>query len=209
MILIKKNREPAELTAYKKLQDATYDGPNFTAVKEKIRQSLLEEQGFLCAYCMRRIEIKLMKIEHWACQHSYQNQQLNYNNLLACCKGYEGEQPRMQTCDTKKRGNDIKFSPSDPTHNINDIIVYHLNGKIVSTDPEFDMELNQHLNLNTSRLKSNREQVLQTIQTKLNEKKGKRTQNEIRNLLSFVQQKKDGKYSEYYGVAVSYLQKKL
>lgn len=210
---ITKNKEPITLIAYKKQVDAAYDGPHFTIVKEKIRQSLLEEQGFLCAYCMRRINIDSMKIEHWACQHSDRNQQLNYNNLLACCDGYEGSPKKKQTCDTRKNGNNIKFSPSNPEHRINNIIKYNQNGEITSTDLVFNKELNECLNLNENRLKSNRASVLKLIQKKLSEKLseklGKRRENEIRKLLSFYEQKKDGKYSEYYGVAVHYLQKKL
>lgn len=52
MIYIQKGKEPASLTAYKKQAHAYYDGCN----KDDIRENLLREQGYLCAYCMRRIE---------------------------------------------------------------------------------------------------------------------------------------------------------
>ena len=57
MIYIQKGKEPASLTAYKKQAHAYYDGCN----KDDIRENLLREQGYLCAYCMRRIEKEKMK----------------------------------------------------------------------------------------------------------------------------------------------------
>lgn len=61
MRYITKGREPSSLTQYKKQSGAYFDGTN----KEDIRQALLEEQGYLCAYCMCRISAENMKIEHW------------------------------------------------------------------------------------------------------------------------------------------------
>ena len=62
MIYIQKGKEPASLTAYKKQAHAYYDGCN----KDDIRENLLREQGYLCAYCMRRIEKEKMKIQIWS-----------------------------------------------------------------------------------------------------------------------------------------------
>ena len=61
MILIKKGREPKALTEYKLQEHAYYDG----CPKKEIRESLLAEQGNLCAYCMRRIDKNSTRIEHW------------------------------------------------------------------------------------------------------------------------------------------------
>lgn len=70
MIPIKKRTEPRELAAYRQLEGATYqnmhgapterrkkDGSNIT-VYEVVLHRLMEEQGHLCAYCMRRIPEK-------------------------------------------------------------------------------------------------------------------------------------------------------
>ena len=56
---IVKGLRPYELAHYISRPDAVYDGPHFTGVKEKIRISLLAEQGHLCAYCMQRISKSL------------------------------------------------------------------------------------------------------------------------------------------------------
>lgn len=54
MILIKKKSEPHSLTIYKKTINASFDNQP-SKVKEDLRKSLLEEQGYICAYCMKRM----------------------------------------------------------------------------------------------------------------------------------------------------------
>ena len=68
MIPIHKNNEPTHSQQYRLQPDAEYDGADFTPVKQKIRESLAEEQGHICAYCMCRIEPdkRQMKIENWS-----------------------------------------------------------------------------------------------------------------------------------------------
>ena len=48
----KSNNEPDSLRATRLTDGATYDECN----KNDVREALLNEQGYLCAYCMRRIE---------------------------------------------------------------------------------------------------------------------------------------------------------
>ena len=55
MIEIKKGNEPKELLQYRQQDFASYaDMPS--DVKKKVIESLLSEQGHLCAYCMSRID---------------------------------------------------------------------------------------------------------------------------------------------------------
>ncbi|MQL49112.1 TIGR02646 family protein [Photorhabdus khanii] len=207
---INKGPEPKELTQYKVQPNAVYDGPNFTPVKQKIRKNLLSEQGVICAYCMDRITELTMKIEHWSCQHSSQELQLEYNNLLGCCKGHEGSRPLEQTCDTKKGSSSIKYSPANPEHRLNTKIQYSRDGKILSSDDEFNQQLDKILNLNKPRIISNRLHSIQKIQDLLNNKKGRRSKSEIRKLLNKILEKKDdGTYIPYYGAMVFYLESKL
>ena len=66
MIFIRKKPEPRSLTEYKLQPFANYDGCD----KEPIKKNLFEEQGHLCAYCMRRIQdISEMTIEHYKSQN--------------------------------------------------------------------------------------------------------------------------------------------
>ena len=62
MLLIKKGQEPNSLTEYKKEPNACYE--DFRD-KDDIRDALLRDQGYLCAYCVKRIDKSNMKIEHY------------------------------------------------------------------------------------------------------------------------------------------------
>ena len=73
MIEIKKGKEPYELLSYRKKARANYDNMD---CKQTVLESLMREQGYLCAYCMRRIPeerelpfgVKPATIEHWEAQ---------------------------------------------------------------------------------------------------------------------------------------------
>ena len=62
MILITKNKEPKEWTEYRNTP-----GVDYQAIPELV-QSLLKEQGYICAYCMRAlvcsIAIFVAKLSH-------------------------------------------------------------------------------------------------------------------------------------------------
>ncbi len=212
MIAILKRVEPNELTEYRQQPDAVYDGPNFTAVKNAIRKSLVKKQGYLCAYCMRRIEPtqKKMKIEHWHCQDTYPNEGLNYTNMLGCCYGNEGNAFKDQHCDTHKGNMDILFNPGDETHHSKLRIHFKGNGTISSSDEKFDKQINNVLNLNYNRLKSNRQAVWQSVTKMLTKIQGSATFQQIKNLIrQWDTKNSQGKFKEYKGVAIYYLEKKL
>lgn len=68
MITIKKGKAPKELLQYGRQDLSSYAGMP-SDVKKKVIESLLSEQGHLCAYCMSRIDGGEGKhratIEHW------------------------------------------------------------------------------------------------------------------------------------------------
>ncbi|MCP4115780.1 MAG: TIGR02646 family protein [Desulfobacteraceae bacterium] len=210
MRAIIKGRPPKELTEYRLQPDAEYDGPNFTPVKAVIKEQLLKEQGYLCAYCMKRIDVSNMKIEHWQSQSNYSDAQLDYNNMLACCLGNEGKPPKEQTCDTRKGNMNLTYSPSRPDHRIESRIRYIADGKIISDEDVFNGEIQDVLNLNQARLISNRKVILSTIQDELNKRPGRRTKAEIRKFLSrWINPGPNGKFIEFSGVAIYDLNKRL
>ena len=96
MRYIEKHAEPKSLAEYKKQVNAYYDGCN----KSDIRKRLLEDQGYLCAYCMRRIYdessvdggVPPMKIEHWFPESQCSEfQKLDFRNMLGVCMGNAGQ----------------------------------------------------------------------------------------------------------------------
>lgn len=61
-------------------------------IKAVVLESLMEEQGHLCAYCMRKIPLKkgnpTATIEHLNPQNAAaEEEKLNYRNMLAVCPG--------------------------------------------------------------------------------------------------------------------------
>jgi len=154
MIHILKNREPQSFTTYRLTQDASYANIPST-VKDDLKKSLLEEQGYLCAYCMSRISLEKMKIEHFLPQSVYPSESLEYSNLLAVCRGYEGECSQNQTCDTKKSNQIITINPLNLDHVNN--TTYFRDGTINSNS--YQNDLDKILNLNLFKLKNNRKNV--------------------------------------------------
>lgn len=218
MRAINKGQEPRELTEYRCKPNAVYDGPLFTTVKQAIREQLLREQGYLCAYCMKRIDDHQMKVEHWHCQDNYPDEQLDYKNMLGVFLGHEGEPFKQQTCDTRKGNRDLKYNPTNPGHRIEIHIRFFEDGKIESDDVEFNEQiadipkLNKFsvLNLNEFMLINNRRSIWKSIQYVLARKPGSRTSAEIQELLEqWSKPDQQGQLQEYCAVAVYYLRKRL
>ncbi|MEE1298324.1 MAG: hypothetical protein UHE62_06300 [Muribaculaceae bacterium] len=215
MILINKNQEPKEWTEYCSTPGVTYQ-----SIPELV-DALLKEQGYICAYCMRRIptkdkiEGKLTsedhRIEHIKCRDNHEYLQLKYNNMLICCPGHIGED---EHCDRKKGNQEISFSPLDSAF-IN-TLTYTSNGIIASSNPVYNEEINSILNLNTPFLVLNRKNMLKEVIQHINQTcKQKKNWNKtaLKSILVKYQNKhKDGENQKYYpycGIVVWFIQKKL
>lgn len=157
-----KGKEPRSLIKHRASEYCTYD--NY-AEKEALRSALVRDQRGLCCYCMSRVAVSgaRMKVEHWRCQSRYDQYELTYWNLLAACRGGEGQPVTGQHCDTRKGDADLKFNPAEAEHHIERRIRFELDGSIASTDPEFDKQINVVLGLNLAFLKNRRKAILDAI----------------------------------------------
>ncbi len=220
MIPIIKKNEPNALIEYRVYPGAEYDGSNFTSIKQEIRDSLVKEQGYLCAYCMQRIEPneRQMRVEHWLCQANYPDKQLDYTNMLGCCCGNEiksvneNQEMNAQHCDTAKGSQDLLFNPSDALQHNRLKIRYQGDGLVFSSDAEFDEQLNMILNLNSEkhRLIENRKSVWKSVTAALSVIKGSASRQQIQQFMTKWQRKNaKGELPAYCGVAIYYLKKKL
>lgn len=155
---ITKGREPVSLLQHRASHSSFSNFEN----KDGLRRALVTEQRALCCYCMGRIHpsIGSMKIEHWQCQANYPAKQLRYKNLLGACMGNEGQPRKHQHCDTRKGNLDLRLNPAEPGHQVEAHVRYRRDGSIVGSDPEFDCQLNDVLNLNLPWLKQHRKGVL-------------------------------------------------
>lgn len=206
---ITKSQEPKSLLEHRLQQSADYD--NYPQ-KNELRAYLLAEQGYICCYCMQRIEDNKMKIEHWRSQSEYPDLQLNYNNLLGACEGNQGSPKHLQHCDTKKGNAVLTVNPLDNVKNCEDLIKYHLNGEIYSDDTVINDDLNKILNLNMQTLKENRKIVLDELVKKLISERAKGDWSASmlnRKIQEWSNKQENGKYKVYCQVAIYYLKKKL
>jgi uncharacterized protein (TIGR02646 family) len=221
---ITKINEPHSLTTHRVQQHSTFDNLLQNA-KQELRENLLNEQGHICCYCMKRIPEKIndnsnisyeMKIEHYQCQSQHLELQLLYSNLLGACMGNKGKPKNLQTCDTRK-GDDttLTINPLN-IQNCESLFKYSANGEIssVNNDTEINRQLNEVLNLNMQTLKENRKQIYLEVQKKV-EAESRQKPNKQVKVRYFEQErdrwlnKTDRKYKEFCMVAVYYLNKKI
>lgn len=205
---IDKRSEPVAWMRYRKTCGATYQ-----AIPELV-EALLDEQGYVCAYCECRITAAsdAHRVEHVKCRKRYPELQLDYHNMVACCSGNTGG---LSHCDRSKGDRDISFTPIDSR--VADSISYENDGTIKSGNSLWDDELNHVLNLNLSIIKSNRRKTLTGVITELNKRKGQWRKGDIEKMIEKWESRHsllvDGQclsaYYPYRGIVVYYLNKKL
>lgn len=211
MIPIHKLPAPLSLADYKREGSTDYEAFPY---KADIRASLVAEQKGICAYCMGRISVDTMKIEHFKSQsyckdHNQPELAVDYANMLGCCKGNEKHPLDQLTCDSRKGNKELLYNPANPDNYAKLKIRYLDDGTIKSDDAAFDEQLNSVLNLNAAFLKHNRRDVIDGAKNALNYKAGRRTKSQIQNMIAKISSLTDGMYTPYFYAAVGYLEKQL
>lgn len=211
MIEIKKSSEPVEWVEIKKTPGITYED----ADKTELRKSLYNEQGGLCAYCMRKINIEnrltQTRIEHIkprtiSIEEGCVEETLQYNNMVLCCDGdIAGD--GIYHCDRSKEDKRISFNLFNNI--VFDTISYSTkNGQIKSSNDVYDKEFNDILNLNHPRLMTNRLAVIKALITELGKKQWKKK--DLKDKLEcYTNKTSDGTFREYCGVTIWFLKKML
>jgi uncharacterized protein (TIGR02646 family) len=181
-------------------------------VREVVKSQLLSEQNSLCAYCMQKIETSKMKIEHWFPRNSDdanlqkegEQKELDYNNLLAACKGVISiGRDKFEHCDASKKNQTISLNPLHESHIQQ--IYYGKKGEIFSKNTTHQTEINDVLNLNTKELKERRRKLLTTFRKGLSEKSKKgKTVNLNAELKKWQDQTRP-----FCMIIISYLEKKI
>lgn len=89
-------------------------------IKKALKKSLLEDQGYICCYCGRRIfNDGDTKIDHIKPQDGHGELILDFFNMLASCDGGDKDRakrvkPRHSThCDARKKTQELPVSPLD------------------------------------------------------------------------------------------------
>lgn len=215
MIVINKKQEPKAWVKYRNTPGVSYQ--SIPALVD----SLLDEQGYICAYCMRRIPVKDRlcenektaedhRVEHVLSRQNHPELQLLYNNMVVCCPGHMGKENH---CDRLKGERDVTFNLFD--QNFIDTLSYKTDGEIVSSNDQYNKEINEVLNLNTPLLKTNRISAWNSVMKNLisNQKNKPWTKSELSKYIkkySSVHNNGGKKqYIPYCGVVLYFLQKKM
>lgn len=226
MIYIQKKSEPDLFLQYRYQTDARFDDMD-SDVKRQLRESLLSEQGHLCAYCMCRIRgVNDVKIEHFEAR-TLENE-LQYHNLLAVCKGGERSPAVAQSCDTKKGNRPIFINPlskSDMSR-----IYYTNSGEVHSFDttkfefeyrdstgryhrgyttPDQDIEDGLNLNYENGAPMMGRRVALRKFQQLLHPYKDKKRKRVFLEKMQRLYSEQTEYMEPYVGILLWYIDKKL
>ena len=207
MILIEKTKkggEPNEWTEYKLTPGVEFDA------RRELKDSLLKEQGYLCAYCMARIDKGHMRVEHFKPRSHYPDGRFTYRNLLACC---QGETQGKSHCDVSKGEDEIKLSPLEPSC-VDTLSYESRTGAIKSSNEDYNHDLDT-LNLNAHIIKQNRRDVLRGVIMALQTAQ-KKTQRGLEFNSSTISHQlkiwrsvdEEGKRRLYCGIVIYFLEKK-
>jgi uncharacterized protein (TIGR02646 family) len=193
----------------------TTPGVDYQSIPELV-ESLLKEQGYICAYCMRRIPCRDKisnedhHIEHILSRDNHPDKKLDYHNMVICCPGHIGDKDH---CDRLKGEKDVSFNLFDDQFIAT--LSYKTDGEIVSSNKQYNDEINDVLNLNTPLLKANRKDcwngVVQNLVTLKKDKAwDKATLRQHLQKYSSLHDK-NGKLQHipYCGIVIYNLQKKL
>lgn len=199
-----KQAEPKEWTSHRLTPGADYEA------KPELRKSLLQEQGYICAYCMRRIPVKdsnsneTTRIDHLLSREKHPELKLNYHNMVICCPGAINNEFH---CDKLKVDIDISFDLFKDSF-FTTLSYGSKSGEIKSSDVEYNRQINELLNLNNRLLKRNRQNTLLGVIKYLN-RNGWTVTNINRQIRIWDNKDDEGYYKEYNGIVLWYLKKKL
>lgn len=106
-------------------------------VKDKIRESLKREQGYICCYCERELIPNDYHIEHIKPKGFpiYKKFQIDYDNLLCSCQNETAKGEPRHCARSKDNWYDLNLfiSPLDPL--CEDKFTYTYDGHILPADP--------------------------------------------------------------------------
>lgn len=170
---IEKGLEPQILSRLRK-EKSSWD--LYGDERDPLRQSLLEEQRGLCAYCMGRVHASESKTNRMEIEHRVPRsdqieghaRMFDWSNLLGVCTGGSSDEPHCG------RSKDDRLIRLDPTrHPVEDFFRYNVQGSILPSKSvsnaisESLLDDLQILELNTPKLVRNRRRVVQGLRKAL------------------------------------------
>lgn len=239
MKLIIKNKTSKGFHRLKKLEreSGTYENVKNDVskndyIRDEVLTSLLEEQGYLCAYCMKEITLDSSSIEHILGQKYIKDDvaigiehQINYDNLLAVCDGrscndnlhcdksranYQKNRPLFVTPLENRIMQNIKFSETGMIYYKEFLEIEKIEELKVHTsldeDSNIKYDLQKILNLNCENLKQKRSSLINVLKRLTDNWSNKE---KVKKELDKYSSKSNNKYKELSQVAIYFLSKKL
>ncbi|BBC24252.1 hypothetical protein [Pseudanabaena sp. ABRG5-3] len=224
MKYIKKKKEPKSLTDKRNTEGSIYECAQLDWQKQ-----LLNEQGYLCAYCMRPISLErknekpCMEIEHYLSRYLCKQRKLDlglrWQNMLGVCNGISGSEFH---CD-KTKGNKGKANGKVELNVLNplnvqtseEIVTYTPLGQIIPNTHNTALkekiieDLNCILNLNNENLRLARKDAMDRAKEFLikNNPTGTWGVKEIdKEIVNWKSKTKDGRYRAYCQAAIWFLE---
>jgi uncharacterized protein (TIGR02646 family) len=229
MRFFRKGPEPRALSLYRRQQipAPTYDDWSQATGKGDGQLALCRDQGYLCAYCMGRIEPDGddMTIEHYCSQGHFPAQQLDWRNMLGVCPGYH---PLGNHCDSSRadeqshplpRGEFRVFDPLEDARHAETLITYTATGQIMLDDrsplvqqrcEDIEYDLFTMINLNGEALRDRRSAVLRTLRqqvARLEREDRGFSQAHRERLIREWSEPADGRHRPYFMVALDWLRR--
>lgn len=196
---ITKTTPPQEFLEYKETPGVSFDGLS-GETKKALRQRLLEDQGYICCYCGRRIiNNEHTKIEHIKCQENNDESSLDFKNMLASCDGGDNDRSigvkHQLHCDARKGNRDIPLSPLDDE--IENVLSFFEDGTVKGKG-EIGRELVRVLGLDAKFLNTERRNAIEQYELRFPEN--------LEYEMSLLNQKDNGYFDEFCFVLEQYVQ---
>lgn len=151
LVQIPENKEPSCLKELRGTPNTKYEDLKGDC-KDEVEDKLSHYQLHLCAYCQKSIK-EIKTIEHYIPRSPKPSPELEWNNLLAVCKGnwYLDRENKIDYCSSTRGNRPLKLNPKDKSH-IDSL--YYEECTLRSKDSDIDREINDDkiLNLNFSEI---------------------------------------------------------
>jgi uncharacterized protein (TIGR02646 family) len=195
-----KRPEPSSLSNLKiSHPNITYTdlGASYPTIKREVKRALIQEQGYICCYCERRILTNDSHIEHFRPQRDPSVDSLDFSNLLCSCVKDRVAGDPVHCGHLKDNWFDpvLLISPFDTTCETK--FRYKPDGLISPADPndQAAKETIDRLGLNIPKLISLRKSAIEPfidVDNPLN-------QSELQKFVNgYLIQDRDGKFGEFW-----------
>ncbi|RKI30385.1 TIGR02646 family protein [bacterium 1xD8-6] len=165
--------------------------------RQRLRNQLIEEQGYICCYCMKRISLDSSHIEHFWPKTFFPQIDLDYNNMFASCNG-DGIIGIDGHCGHKKEDWWEKDMIPPTEAEIEKIFQYSVDGRIHSVPgrpaANIAQEMITQMGLNSFHLKRNRREAIENSEVFDEEEY---SDQDIRDFIDYYANKDNGFYIPY------------